>query len=192
METTGMTPEKSLQIINDAIEKSRKDFEKDSGLPMIIWGAIVFVFSLAVCIMLNLTGNPNWNFLWFGIIVTGWPLSAILLKGKCRKGGKSFISRTIGQVWISYGIFATVLCSVFAFMAPQFTGYITAVLLGFAAVMTGFILKNSYITAGGFITGIVCTIALFFTSVEYTPLFFTAGSVLNLIVPGIMMNKKAN
>ena len=96
METTELTPEKSLQIINDAIEKSRKDFEKDSGLPMILWGAVVLVFSLAVCIMINLTGNLNWNLLWFGIIVVGWPLSAILLKDKCKSGGKSFISHTIG------------------------------------------------------------------------------------------------
>lgn len=192
METANMTPERSLQIINDAIEKSRKDFEKDAGSPMIIWGAVVLVFSLAVCVMRNLTGNLNWNFLWFGIAVVGWPLSAILLKGKCKQRGKSFISRTIGQVWISYGIFATVLSTVFAFVAPQFTGYITAVLLGFAAVMTGFVMKNNYITAGGFVTGIGCTIALFFTPVEFTPLFFTVASVLNLIVPGIMMNKKVN
>ena len=58
--------------------------------------------------------------------------------------------------------------------------------------MTGFILKNNYITAGGFITGIGCTVALFFTPVEFTPLFFTIASILNLIVPGIMMNKKVN
>ena len=157
---------------------------------MILWGAVVLVFSLAVCVMLNLTGNSKWNFLWFGIVAVGWPLSAICLRGKSKQGGKSFISRSIGQIWISYGIFATVLSSVFAFVAPQFTGYITAVLLGFAAVMTGFILKNNYITAGGFITGIGCTVALFFTPVEFTPVFFTIASILNLIVPGIMMNKK--
>ena len=127
-----------------------------------------------------------------GIVAVGWPLSAICLRGKSKQGGKSFISRSIGQIWISYGIFATVLSSVFAFVAPQFTGYITAVLLGFAAVMTGFILKNNYITAGGFITGIGCTVALFFTPVEFTPVFFSIASILNLIVPGIMMNKKVN
>ena len=187
-----MTPVKSLQIINEAIEKSRRDFEQDAGTPMIVWGAVVLVFSLAVCIMQKLTENLSWNFLWFGIPILGWPLSAFILKGKRRNGGKSFISRTIGQIWISYGIFATVLSTVFALMAPQFTGYITAVLLGFAATMTGFILKNNFITIGGFITGIGCTIALFFTSIEFTPLFFTVASILNLIVPGIMMNKKAN
>ena len=192
MENNTMNPEKSLHIINEAIEKSRKDFEKDAGTPMVIWGTVVLLFSTAVWIMLKYTGNPAWNFLWFGIPVIGWPLSSILLKGKCRNRGKSFISRTLGQIWVAYGIFATVLSAVFAFMAPQFTGYITAVLLGFAAVMTGLILKNRYITAGGYITGLGCTIAIFFSQNEFIPLYFAAASVLNLIVPGIMMNKTAD
>lgn len=192
METNELTPEKSLQIINEAIEKSRKDFEKNSGSPMIIWGSVVLIFSIVVLLLLKMTGNLSWNFLWFGIPVLGWPLSSLLLKGKCRNGGKSFISNTIGQVWITYGIFATVLSVVFAFMAPQFTGYITAVLLGFSAVMTGLILKNGYITAGGFITGLGCTVALFFANNEIIPLFFALASILNLIIPGIMMNKRAH
>lgn len=192
METNELTPEKSLQIINEAIEKSRKDFEKNSGSPMIIWGSVVLIFSIVILLLLKMTGNLSWNFLWFGIPVLGWPLSSLLLKGKCKNGGKSFISNTIGQVWITYGIFATVLSVVFAFMAPQFTGYITAVLLGFSAVMTGLILKNGYITAGGFITGLGCTVALFFANNEIIPLFFALASILNLIVPGIMMNKRAH
>ena len=70
METNEMTPVKSLQIINEAIEKSRRDFEQDAGTPMIVWGAVVLVFSLAVCIMWKLTGNLSWNFLWFGTLVS--------------------------------------------------------------------------------------------------------------------------
>ena len=191
METHEMTPEKSLQIINDAIEKSRKDFEKDAGYPMIIWGTVVLVFAIAVCIMRGKTGNASWNFLWFGIPVTGWPVSAILLKDRCRNGGKSFLSRSIGQIWITYGIFATVLCVVFAFTAPHLTGYILAVLLGFSAAITGLVLKNRFITAGGFLTGLGCTIAMFYIQNWISPLFFAAGAVLNLIIPGVMMNKKA-
>ena len=87
-------------------------------------------------------------------MITGWPVSAILLKDRCRNGGKSFLSRSIGQIWITYGIFATVLCVVFAFTAPHLTGYIPAVLLGFSAAITGLVLKNRFITAGGFLTGL--------------------------------------
>lgn len=126
-----MTPEKSLQIINEAIEKSRKDFEKNAGSPMIIWGIVVLVFSITIWIMLTLTGNLNWNFLWFGIPVIGFPLTSILLKGKCKEGSESFI------------------------------------------------------------TGLGCTVALFFSQNEFVPLYFSAASILNLVVPGIMMNKRA-
>lgn len=192
METNGMTPEKSFQIINDAIEKSRKDFEKDAGSPMIFWGSVVLVFSIVVWIMLTQTGNPQWNFLWFGIPVIGSVLYSILFKGMCKSGGKSFISRSVGQIWIAYGIFATVLSAVFAFVQPQLTGYLTISLLGFSAVMTGQILKNNYIRVGGFLTGLGCTIALFYFQNNFAPLCVAAASILNLIVPGIMMNKDAN
>ena len=191
METNEMTPEQSLQVISDAIAKSRKDFEKHAGTPMTFWGSIVLLFSITVWILLMLTGNPVWNFLWFGIPVIGYPLTSILLKGKCKEGGESFISKTLGQIWAAYGIFAMVLSAVFAFIAPQFTGYTITVLLGFAAAMTGFVLKNCWITAGGFITGLGCTIALFFSQNEFVPLYFSAASILNLIVPGIMMNRRA-
>lgn len=192
METNEMTPEKSLQIINDAIEKSRKDFEKNAGTPMIFWGSVVLVFSIVVWIMLSLTGNPQWNFLWFGIPVIGYLLYSFLFKGICKNGGKSFISRSVGQIWIAYGIFATVLSAVFAFIQPQLTGYLTVSLLGFAAVMTGQILKNNYIRVGGFITGLGCTIALFFFQNNFAPLCVAIASIINLIIPGIMMNQRSN
>lgn len=127
---------------------------------MIIWGVVVLLFSIAVWILLTMTGNLNWNFLWFGIPAAGFPLCSIL-------------------------------SAVFAFVAPQFTGYTITVLLGFAAVMTGFVLKDKFITVGGFVTGIGCTIALLFSQNEFVPLYFSAASILNLIIPGIMMNRRA-
>ena len=54
-----MTPVKSLQIINEAIEKSRRDFEQNAGTTMILWGAVVMAFSLAVCIKKQLH-NHRW------------------------------------------------------------------------------------------------------------------------------------
>ncbi len=191
METNELTPEKSFQIINEAIEKSRKDFEEGAGSPMTFWGTVVLVFSIIVWAMLQMTGNPYWNFFWFGIPVAGWPLFCIFIKGKCKKGGKSFISHRLGQIWLTYGIFATILATAFAFIAPQLTGFLTVSLLGFAAAVSGFILNNNYITAGGFITGIGCTIALFYAQNEFAPLCVALASILTLIVPGMMTNKRA-
>lgn len=187
-----MTPEQSLQVISDAIAKSRRDFEKNAGTPLVLWGCVVTLFSIVVWILLKVSGNVNWNFLWFGVPVVGWPLSSILLKGECTKGGNSFISRSLGQIWIAYGVFATVLSAVFAFLNPEFIGYFTAILLGFASTITGLVLKNRFITAGGFITGLGCTIAFFIVQKNDVTLFFAAAALLNLIIPGVMMNRKSN
>lgn len=192
METNEMTPEQSLQVISDAIAKSRRDFEKNAGTPLVLWGCVVTLFSIVVWILLKVSGNVNWNFLWFGVPVVGWPLSSILLKGKCAKGGNSFISRSLGEIWIAYGVFATVLSAVFAFLHLEFIGYFTAILLGFASTITGLVLKNRFITAGGFITGLGCTIAFFIVQKNDVTLFFAAAALLNLIIPGVMMNRKSN
>jgi hypothetical protein len=191
METNNLTPEKSLQIISEVIAKSRRDFEKNAGSPLVTWGYIVLVFSVLIWFTLKETNNANWNFLWFGIPVVGWPLSLIRSKSKKKETTTTFISNMLGNIWIVYGIFATLLATAFAFIKPEFSGYITAVLLGFAATMTGIVLKNKYITAGGLITGIGCTIAIFFVERWDVALLFGVAAILNLIIPGYVMNKKA-
>ena len=191
MEANSMTPEKSLQIISEAIAKSRRDFEKNAGTLLVTWGVIVLLFSILVWLILQETGNMNWNLLWFGIPVVGWPVSLIQSKGKKKEVASTFIGKTLGNIWIIYGIFATVLSATFVIIEPAFCGFLTAVLLGFAATMTGIILKNNYITAGGLITGIGCTIALFFVERLDASLLFGVAALLNLIIPGFMMNKKA-
>ena len=191
MEENNMTPEKSLQIISEAIARSRRDFEKNAGTPLVTWGCIVLIFSLLVWFLLRETNDANWNFLWFGIPMIGWPLTRAQIKGEAENTATSFISNTLGHIWIVYGIFATALATAFAFIAPPYSGFLTAVLLGFAATMTGVILKNNYITCGGIITGICCTIALFFVEKWDAALLFAVAAIVNLIIPGIVMNKKA-
>ena len=62
-------------------------------------------------------------------------------------------------------------------------------LLGYAAAMTGMVLKNRFITIGGFITGIGGVVALcMFRTCDVT-LAFSVASVVSLILPGIMMNR---
>lgn len=191
MKTNEMTPEQSLQIISDAITKSRRDFEKNSGTPMITWGVIVLVFSFIVWIPLRMTGNPLWNFLWFAIPVVGVIVSLFKSKRTEIQGARNFINETKGQVWIGYGIFATVTALVLAFVAPQHIGTIIMSLLGYGTFMTGRLLKNAYITAGGMITGIGGTALLLLLETYDAILIFAGAALLCLILPGIMMNRKS-
>lgn len=191
MENNDFSPEKSLQVISEAIARSRRDFEKDAGAPMIVWGVVVLLFSIVISILLFYTSNPYWNFLWFGIPVVGWPVSSLCLKGLCRKPARNFINETIGQIWKGYGIFATVIAVALVFWAHEVIGLMMIVLLGFAAYMTGEVLKNRFISVGGFLTGVGgASILLIVRNPSSVGLVFAVASVLTLILPGIMTNRK--
>ena len=193
METNEMTPEKSLKIISEAIARSRRDFEKNAGTPMILWGAVVLIFSMAVWILLEQTDNQSWNYLWFGIPVAGCLLQTVFIKDFSLKSGNTFLGKTLAQVWIMFGIFATAIAIVFALAdAAGLIGLAIIVLIGFAASLTGLILKNNLITVCGILTGIGCPAAMLLAGNYDSSIFMAAASVLNLIVPGMAMNKKAD
>lgn len=191
METNEMTPEKSLRLISDAIARSRRDFEKNAGMPMILWGILVSVFSIAVWALLTSTGNLYWNCLWFILPLVGWPLTVVLTKKSCVSGAKNFLNDILAKIWTVFGIFATALAVIFVFVAPQYIAHYIAVLIGFAAAMTGVVLKNRLFTVCGFITGIACPLAFFLMEGYESTLIYAGVALIDLLLPGIIMNRKA-
>lgn len=191
METNEMTPEKSLRLISDAIARSRRDFEKNAGMPMILWGILVSVFSITVWALLTCTGNLYWNCLWFILPLVGWPLTVVLTKKTCVSGAKNFLNDILAKIWTVFGIFATALAVIFVFVAPQYIAHYIAVLIGFAAAMTGVVLKNRLFTVCGFITGIACPLAFFLMEGYESTLIYAGVALIDLLLPGIIMNRKA-
>lgn len=191
METKELTPEKSLQLISEMIEKSRRDFEKNSGAPMILWGTVVTAVSVAVWYMMNATGNPYWNYLWFAIPFAGYPLSYLLIGKKEEKRAKTFMNEAIGNVWSVFGGISTLLalasCFIYSDAIPLLMPVITAC-LGSATSVTGALLKNWYVAVCGIIAGVAgCMLSAALTP-EYIPLLLGGASVVALIFPGIMIN----
>ncbi len=198
-----LTPEESLAIITKNIEQSRKDMVRNGGTPMLLWGGLVFVFSLAIYFLWVRTYNPNWNYLWFLMTAIGYTVFAFLPK---RKGPKveGIISTVLGKVWLAFGILAistpSITLIIFRIVkdiipASMYSGVvffpitlITIALLGLATSITGFILKNGWIAAAGIISGTVgAAFAIALNGPEQT-LLLTGISVIGLIIPGIILN----
>lgn len=177
----------------------------NAGAPMVTWGGLVLVFSLAVFFLWNKTGTPAWNVLWFLMVVIGYGIERFA-KGKKSKGIHSFIAVTLGKVWGVFGILAVsvptlmVLClygivSVLpASVLPQHLVYVPitvliVALLGCSTAVTGWILKNGWITAVGFLTGIVGTAFAVALPGAHQELILTGVSLVGLILPGLIINK---
>lgn len=204
METNELNPEKSLQIISEAVRRSRREFEKNAGTPLIIWGMSILLLSLVVWLVWKSTDNPAWNFLWFSTIIL-WIVFSIIDKKKEKKvKTKNFLGEIIGYVWISYGIFAIGLSIIFCFISPIYVDaqysialapiesavltWIIVILLGFTTLITGFIVNNKWIMISGIINGLGCHFAYYSLNGADLTLLISIASLISMLIPGIILN----
>lgn len=200
MESNELNPEKSLQIISEAVRRSRREFEKNAGTPLLIWGMSILLLSLVVWFVWKSTNNPAWNFLWFSTIII-WIVFSIIDKKKEKKVKiKNFLGEIIGYVWISYGIFAiglsAVSCFIFSsnsnleiYFSSVFLVLIIGILLGFSAMITGLLVKNKWIVIAGVINGLGTPLVVNFLSGDADiTLLISIASLITLLIPGIILN----
>ena len=129
----GLSVEKSLEIISEAINNSQRDFQRRGGTAMLIWGTTVILVSGIVLLGLTLSDNNHlWNLAWFLIPFIGWPLNQLVFKRIESKGkGENFVSRSVGIVWGIFGILA-IAVGIMAFFIPIPTNGVIILLLGMA------------------------------------------------------------
>lgn len=187
----GLSVEKSLEIISQAIRDSRSDFQRRGGTAMLIWGTVLLLVSGIVMLGLALTDNRLWHIAWFLIPVLGWPLDRLASRNYERRGhGENLISKTVGQVWCTFGIFA-VATGILAFLIPLQTTAIIVLLLGMAGAITGWLSQSWTIFLLGIISGLgglLCSYWL--NDPTYIPLIMAMASLLDLIIPGLIFNRR--
>lgn len=196
------TPEQSLEIIARSIEESRERMLKNAGQPLIRWGVLVLATSLAVSALWYFTGSPLWTLLYFLMAIVGFTQEHFM--GKKRESVPvGFVGKTIDYVWTTFAIFAMsfpLLLSLFfgflVFFPPHsgpisidvpITGFI-ALVMGFSTTISGFVLKNKWIIAGGIMSGLGGLIADHFIAGGFEILIIAVIAIVGLIIPGLMVN----
>ena len=159
----GLSVEKSLEIISEAINNSQRDFQRRGGTAMLIWGTTVILVSGIVLLGLTLSDNNHlWSLAWFLIPFIGWPLNQLVFKRIESKGkGENFVSRSVGIVWGIFGILAIALCS-------SWTVFILSIICGIA--------------------GLPCD---YFLNIP-TPLIMAIAALMTLVIPGLIFNRQTS
>lgn len=204
-EQNKLTAERSLEIIKESIEQSRRDIAKGSWKGMLVWGILVAVIALVVGHLWAHTSwgpgaNRLWGLLGLAILVNIW------YESRKPKRPTTFVSKTITQVWLCFGIMAGSLGAIGGMLAgfgwklpvlhapangPMiFVFPITAIIIlfmGLAGMITGSILKNKAIAVCCFITGAFGSLlALVFAGP--TEMVVLAGvCVVGLVIPALMI-----
>lgn len=196
-ENKEMTAQKSLKLISETINNSRKDIVSRSGKYFVLWGCLLTAFSLIIYALWKTSGNASWNNLWFALPVVGYGLAALMKGKKAEIEPENYISKLLGGIWSAFGAFAIAI-SAFTLIYLAINSNplseiavgisLTAeiiLLFGLAECISGITVRNWVITAAGFITGIG-GLAIYFSmgnnsqGIEQMFIFTFAGIVLAL------------
>lgn len=180
-QSSQMSAEQSLKLINETLRDSRLVITKRSGSHFILWGAILTLIALVVYFLWRSSGNPAWNLLWFAMPAIGYPLAVVLDKdAECVPS--NLISNLLGWTWGAFGAFAVTVSLCALLFAPMNLTLVIILLFGFAESISGMILKNLPIVIAGFLTGVLGVIAVVKLSGDCSQmlLFVLAGVILAL------------
>ena len=210
-EKENLTAERSLEIIRESIESSQRTITKNSAYSLVWWGICVIAFALLISYLWNNHGGPVWNVMWAAMWVIGYLGERVIDKRK-EPVPKNFVSKTIGQVWATFGIFIGAIGMIFGVISCgllTLTCYasdsnlsgnlyinltsIISLCFGIASTITGFITKNRIVQVCGFIAGLggfFCALKFPWAEQLYV---MAVVALIGLVIPGIVIyvqNKK--
>ena len=137
-----MSAQRSLQLISETFNNSRKEILRGSAKYFILWGTLLTVVSLVIYLLWHHSGKPEWNFLWFAMPVIGYPLAAFM--GKYNNViPQNEVSKMLGGVWAVFGAFAIAISAIAVCLVPMHVTLVIVIIMGLAECMSGVLLLVS-------------------------------------------------
>ena len=171
-ETMNLTAERSLEIITEQIERSRKSVAEDVGMTLLISGICIAGVAIIVIIGTLLTNNWLFYLLYMLIPIFIWAIERYVKRNK-PKVPASVISNMVDKTWQTFGIFVvaffvlTILFNNLMFYDAQVADNmqvyfqnriepvrIILLLMGMAVTINGYILKSKWMVWCGIIGGL--------------------------------------
>ncbi len=189
MDKSSISPEESFQLIAKTIQETKKRFE-DNGHQFLVWGLIMFVASLSQFILVQLElYSIHWypNFL--------YPLGAIYTfiyaynNYKRKHLPSNIIGTILGSLGWMLGLNLMILGFFFWNKLGEAIAPVFLIFLAFFICISGVAIKHKALIWGGILLNII-GLATFYFDREYHSLIMAVGSVVALIIPGILLNNK--
>ena len=106
-ENMELTAERSLEIITEQIEKSRRAVSKDTGRWLFVTGLIAMIMSVIVASINILTLSPLAHLLWFALPVVIWLVMKYINRNRVPVP-ESFVGTLVKKTWYTILTFALV------------------------------------------------------------------------------------
>lgn len=186
------TPEQSLELIGQMINKAKNKFGENGHL-YLLWGWAILACSLAQFILAYYVKWEHHYMVWFLTWLVFIYQMIYLTRQKKREKVKTYTDDIIKIVWITF----VVLMFLFGFLFGKLMGEeyykffnpgILA-LYGMPTVLSGAILKFRPLVIGGIVCWILSIISTYIPF-QYQLLLLSAAVIAAWIIPGYLMRKR--
>lgn len=189
MDNRSLNEKESLELIAQMIQNTKFRMARNAGTPFLIWGYVTIIISLAVWLLLKETGNYNWQWLWFLLPATAFPLT-LWIDRKQQKMVKTYIDRIVGYVWTVFGFGGFFVSWVAIFFWNLSILFIILLMMGMGTALTGLIIKMKVVTVCGTL-GALASIGCIYVHGFDQILVFALAFVFMMVIPGHYLNSIA-
>lgn len=203
MEDKKLTPQESMALITKMIEDSKQRIATPDTRVSVMWATLSIVTAVIVGILCLITHDSRYNYLWLAIPIIGYPLSFSMGRKKAKRHEKTYVEYVNDGIWRIVGyitIALTAICLIYdAIGYPQIwiaMFYFAFIVVGFAAAMTGVILKEkSYVFGGIFsiVAGLITAVSPLCGTpllVSWTIPLYIFCFFMMFIVPAVIIRHK--
>ena len=186
MENSTLTPEQSLLLITKTIEDTKERF-KENGHVLVFWGALTFIvfgsqLILSLLEFYKYTMYPTYLFPIGGIYMI-----YIWIKIKKQDLPKTIISNILQNIGWVVGMNLLIMGFLLTDQLGEATGPVFLILLALMVIVSGLSIKFRPLIIGGALMNLI-GLGSFFISIDYHGFSMMLGSVVGLIIPGILLN----
>jgi len=186
--TENFSPEESLQIIQNMIDKA-KDSVADKSFYFLLWGWLVFIGALlqyTLKVIVRSEAHPiAWNIMFLGFIISIFHG----VKEKSRKV-KTYVDETLRNIWICIIITQTLIVFIFMRKGGWENCYTFFILLySIGCFLTGRTLKFPPLIWGA-VTCWALVIISTFADYDTNILLMAAAILVSYIIPGYLLRKE--
>ncbi len=195
METSNFDERKSIQTIQEMLQISKRKFQSD-GILLIVWGWIMTIHYLVSFLLeySNFTPQLKHGIKYFntGLVFIGFAFTLYYIF-KQRKKVQTYIGVSLRYVWIGM-FFSLVLVNVIQFRVLQEMNFelqhpIFMVIIAFATVVTGGILRYQMIVFGGIAFALLALISSRMP-LESQLLMESIAWLIAFVIPGHILYSK--
>lgn len=187
MKSSVLTPEESLLLITKTIEETKERF-KENGHIFIFWGTLMLIVIMSQ-FMLSLLGF--YKFTMYPIFL--YPIGAIYTAIYAWKGykknntPKTIIGNILGNLGWVVGMNLMIMGFLFSDKLGEAIAPVFIILLALFIIVSGLSIRFKPFTIGGVLMNLI-GLGSFFLDVDYHGFSMMLGSVVGLIIPGILLN----